>query len=312
MEYRCVQCGFRIKTLFVQYSPGNIRLMKCDNCRAIADEYIECEIMIPLLDLILHKPKAYRHLLYNVLNHETVNLEALLWKSTIGFHLLDACILCNLNYLLVVPYKMFSNSLSFKYKTCLYSALANPDRSLLLTRSDEEQSSSMSFSSLVWICQKMLKDVVFGNIMFLCIFLLASRTLLNTQGGVFRFRDFFLAILISSYFKIFLVAMMVWKFPSSVIFIVDLFVLSSNAVALKVHIEITSVKSFPFVTIRRLSLTVALQNLLDACMTLDESLFRFEPVITESSMIRIIGACFVAHAVKIFIVQGLELSSLRY
>ncbi|KAL5792113.1 hypothetical protein ACOSP7_000707 [Xanthoceras sorbifolium] len=232
MEYRCVQCGFRIKTLFVQYSPGNIRLMKCDNCRAIADEYIECEIMIPLLDLILHKPKAYRHLLYNVLNHETVNLEALLWKSTIGFHLLDAY------------------------------------RSLLLTRSDEEQSSSMSFSSLVWICQKMLKDVVFGNIMFLCIFLLASRTLLNTQGGVFRFRDFFLAILISSYFKIFLVAMMVWKFPSSVIFIVDLFVLSSNAVALK--------------------------------------------VITESSMIRIIGACFVAHAVKIFIVQGLELSSLRY
>lgn len=29
MEYRCVKCGFRIKTLFVQYSPGNIRLMKC-------------------------------------------------------------------------------------------------------------------------------------------------------------------------------------------------------------------------------------------------------------------------------------------
>ena len=27
--YRCVECGFRIKTLFVQYSPGNIRLMKC-------------------------------------------------------------------------------------------------------------------------------------------------------------------------------------------------------------------------------------------------------------------------------------------
>lgn len=82
MEYRCVKCGFRIKTLFVQYSPGNIRLMKCviyhfllsifpsnfqffqftinfattpppslylqENCRAVADEYIECEIMVKI------------------------------------------------------------------------------------------------------------------------------------------------------------------------------------------------------------------------------------------------------------------------
>ncbi|KAK0581480.1 hypothetical protein LWI29_014226 [Acer saccharum] len=233
MEYRCVQCGFPIKTLFVQYSPGNIRLMKCESCKAVADQYIECEIMIPLIDLILHKPKAYRHLLYNVLNHETVNLEALLWKSAIAFYLLDAY------------------------------------RSLLLRQSDEEHSSSMTFSSLTWICQKMLKDIIFGNIMFLCVFFLASRTLLNTPNRVFRFRDFVLAILVSSYLKIFLVAMMVWKFPSSAIFVVDLFVLSSNAVALK--------------------------------------------VITESSMIRTIGACFVAHAVKFFfIILGLELSSLRY
>ncbi|KAL0462226.1 UNVERIFIED_CONTAM: protein ARV 1 [Sesamum latifolium] len=28
-DFRCVQCGFPIKTLYIQYSPGNIRLMKC-------------------------------------------------------------------------------------------------------------------------------------------------------------------------------------------------------------------------------------------------------------------------------------------
>ncbi|KAK9202113.1 hypothetical protein WN944_017323 [Citrus x changshan-huyou] len=189
MEYRCVKCGFRIKTLFVQYSPGNIRLMKCENCRAVADEYIECEIMILLIDLILHKPQAYRHLLYNVLNSETVNLQ-------------------------------------------------------------------------------MLKDVVLGNVMFLGVFLHASRILLNTSAGASRFKDFLLAVLISSYFKIFLLAMMVWNFPSSVIYIIDLFVLSSNTVALK--------------------------------------------VITESAMNRILGVCLVAHAVKFFVVQGLELRYLRY
>ncbi|GJM96830.1 hypothetical protein PR202_ga13698 [Eleusine coracana subsp. coracana] len=64
---RCVGCGRRVRTLFVQYSPGNIRLMKCDSCKAVADPYIECEFMIILIDLILHKTRAYRHLLVNKL-----------------------------------------------------------------------------------------------------------------------------------------------------------------------------------------------------------------------------------------------------
>ncbi|KAG8098424.1 hypothetical protein GUJ93_ZPchr0013g36817 [Zizania palustris] len=64
---RCIGCGRRVKTLFVQYSPGNIRLMKCDYCKAVADPYIECEFMIILIDLILHKTRAYRHLLFNKL-----------------------------------------------------------------------------------------------------------------------------------------------------------------------------------------------------------------------------------------------------
>lgn len=88
MEFRCIECGFHIrgkKSLYVQYSPGNIRLMKCESCRAVADEYIECEVMILLIDLILHKPKAYRHLLYNKLDQQ-----ALFWKAGISFLVLDA------------------------------------------------------------------------------------------------------------------------------------------------------------------------------------------------------------------------------
>ncbi|KAJ6328891.1 hypothetical protein OIU77_010550 [Salix suchowensis] len=111
MEPRCVECGFPIKTLFVQYSPGNIRLMRCENCKAVADEYIECEFMIISIDLILHKTKAYRHLLFNVINQHTVNFEGSLWKSIFAFLLLDAY------------------------------------RSLLLKRNEGEWGSSMSFSS---------------------------------------------------------------------------------------------------------------------------------------------------------------------
>ncbi|GMY16042.1 protein arv1 homolog isoform X1 [Fagus crenata] len=232
MEYRCVQCGFRIKTLFVQYSPGNIRLMKCENCKAVADEYIECEIMILLIDLILHKPKAYRHLLYNVLNHKIPHFEGFFWNSIFGYLLLDAY------------------------------------RSLVLQSCNEEWRLSVSFSSLVWSCRKLLTDVVLGNFLFLCTFVLATKMFLSRSAGSPRYKDILLAILISSYFKIFLIAMMVWEFPSSVIFIFDLFVLSSNTVAVK--------------------------------------------VMTESAMSRCIGACFSAHAVKIFTTQVFELRSLRY
>ncbi|KVI09512.1 Arv1 protein [Cynara cardunculus var. scolymus] len=158
MNFRCVQCGYHIKILYVQYSPGNIRLMKCKNCRAVADEYIECEIMILLIDLILHKAKAYRHLFYNMFDREAMNFEILL-------------------------------------------------------------------------------DTFLGNLSFIGILLLGTRSLLNMPVEVSGYKNILLAILASSYLKMFLIAMMVWEFPSSVIFIIDIFVLSSNTLALKVMSE---------------------------------------------------------------------------
>lgn len=73
---RCVNCAREMPSLHVQYSPGNIRLMKCvseaygwivaahfleilpltlsflfflfsqEHCKAVADPYIECEFMV--------------------------------------------------------------------------------------------------------------------------------------------------------------------------------------------------------------------------------------------------------------------------
>ncbi|XAR65573.1 hypothetical protein NMG60_11009736 [Bertholletia excelsa] len=231
MEFRCVECGFRIgknKPLFVQYSPGNIRLLRCVNCNAVADEYIECEIMILLIDLILHKAKAYRHLLYNLLNRHEVSFKVLLWKSTLAFLLLDAY------------------------------------RILILDWSEDGWGLSMGFSSFVLRCGQMLMDLVFGNFLFFSILLIMARFVLDASAGVFRYKDILLAICMSSYIRIFLIAMMVWEFPSSVLFIVDIFVLSSNTVALK--------------------------------------------VVTESSIGKCMGACFSAHAVKLFVRMVLDVN----
>ncbi|CAN0884973.1 Protein ARV 1 [Linum grandiflorum] len=160
-----------------------------------------CYYLIVLIDLILHKPKAYRHLVFNVLNQKTAVVEGLLRNATFGFILLE-----------------FS-----------------PDRSMLLDWHEDEQKGSSSGIRY----QNVFMDVLVGNSLFLCVFLLAARIMLTSSLTFSRFRDLLFVILVSSYFKIFLVTMMVWEFPPSVIYIMDLFVLSSNIVALKVTSDST-------------------------------------------------------------------------
>lgn len=198
ISFRCVECGFSVPTLYIQYSPGNIRLMKCGNCKAVADEYIECELMILVIDLILHKIRAYRHLFYNRFSRETLHNEALLWKLSMGFLILDA-------------YQM-----------------------LAVCTTQDERSLPASFASFLGLCGKVLMGVFFGNLMFLGIILFGTRRFLNEKIGDSRCKHILLSILVSSYFKIFVIAMMVWEFPSSVVFIIKMFVLSSNALALLV------------------------------------------------------------------------------
>ncbi|XP_011628583.1 protein arv1 homolog isoform X4 [Amborella trichopoda] len=174
MGFRCVHCGFEVRALFIQYSPGNIRLTKCGRCGAVADEYVECEYMILLIDLILHKAKAYRHLLYNFPNRNVVNLEGIGCKQ---------------------------NSRRFGIV-----------------------GKFLSITLYLW------KGAL----------LLGTKILQKSSSEILRFKEVLLAIIVSSYFKIFLITMMIWEFPLSVLFIIDLFVLSSNAVALKVLTNATT------------------------------------------------------------------------
>ncbi|KQK12882.1 protein arv1 homolog isoform X3 [Brachypodium distachyon] len=195
---RCVGCGRRVKTLYVQYSPGNIRLMKCDNCKAVADPYIECEFMIILLDLILHKTRAYRHLLFNKLHIGSSLDKGLLYRSILVHIVLDA----------------FRISVSKGKKA--------------------DGDSSRSMLSTIFNCSEVLGDALLGNIIFMAMLLLGGRYLIKLSFDLTRSREVLLAVIISSYIKFFLLTMMVWEFPSSAIFIVEMFVLSSNVVALRV------------------------------------------------------------------------------
>ena len=64
----CVACGAPVPRLFVGGGgAGALRLARCRSgrCRAIADRYLEYEPVLLVVDLLLHRVPAYRHLAHN-------------------------------------------------------------------------------------------------------------------------------------------------------------------------------------------------------------------------------------------------------
>lgn len=64
--YICINCGCFLASLYEKYGEFHIRLSLCSNCGMIADKYIEYDNVLLFIDLILLKPTAYRHTIYNV------------------------------------------------------------------------------------------------------------------------------------------------------------------------------------------------------------------------------------------------------
>ncbi|VFQ72296.1 unnamed protein product [Cuscuta campestris] len=104
---------------------------------------------------------------------------------------------------------------------------------MILSTTPKERILPTAFDSLVSIYGKVLYGVLFVNLVFLGTLLFGTMRFLKSTVRDSGFRPVMLAILISSYLKIFLVAMMVWEFPRAVIYVVDILIFSSNTLALK-------------------------------------------------------------------------------
>lgn len=202
----CVHCGTAVNEVYVQYSPGNIRLTKCAKCKCVADEYVECEMMIVLIDLILHKPEAYRHLFFNYPNLNKLDMKDLIWKTSLLFVLLDSC------------------------------------KQSLIGGGKVDAVKWDSLSAFLLTAGKLVALVTVRNIVFLSTIVIASLFLLQNRPSwkMRRWTDSLLALLLSSYFKFFTLAMMVWDFSPFMIHIIEMFVLSSNTIALKVMMNTTT------------------------------------------------------------------------
>ncbi|XP_021848621.1 protein ARV 2-like [Spinacia oleracea] len=162
-----------------------------------ADEYIECELLILVIVLVLHKPQAYRHLLFNVLHRNNSDFDTLLFKASFFFLFVDAYKLWILN----------------------------------------ETSKELSVLSLLTLGLKTLGCSLIGNLVFFCVLFVFSRRFYTFIEDFSGFKDVLLTVVASSYLKIYMLSMLIWEFPASMVHIIDLFVMSSNLVALRVISE---------------------------------------------------------------------------
>lgn len=60
----CVECATEIQSLYA-VKGGQIEATKCENCKNFADKYLESEGILVGIDLLLLRPSAIRHLVYN-------------------------------------------------------------------------------------------------------------------------------------------------------------------------------------------------------------------------------------------------------
>lgn len=72
----CIECTHPVTTLYTSYSPTNIRLTACPSCNKFADKYIEYDSVLIFIDLLLLRPQAYRHMVFNVLQDKPTSTQA--------------------------------------------------------------------------------------------------------------------------------------------------------------------------------------------------------------------------------------------
>ncbi|XP_076128925.1 protein ARV1 isoform X2 [Alosa pseudoharengus] len=78
---RCIECNEDANELHRDYSNGILKITICDSCKKPVDKYIEYDPVIVLIDAILCKIQAFRHILFNT----EVNIH---WKLCVF------CLLC--------------------------------------------------------------------------------------------------------------------------------------------------------------------------------------------------------------------------
>jgi hypothetical protein len=217
--FQCIECGAPAGELYKEYSPGNIRLSVCDTCHKTIDKFVEYEFVLIALDLVLMKPQAYRHVLYNrnpVLNGSDI------WKTVVLSVLLDAY----MKWVLRHAHELEGNA-SIELHKKLDMHLSAPGDAVT-------DGMKIVFAALIELATYFIGIVV---AMRYSVAVVGSPLPLAKIG----YQRLLVVVLSTGFSKLLLaMLMMIWHFEYSFIMIISVLVLISNVEAVRAFLHTTT------------------------------------------------------------------------
>ncbi|CAI5770494.1 Protein ARV [Podarcis lilfordi] len=197
--YRCIECSRKAPELYKDYQRGVLRISICKSCQKPVDKYIEYDPVIILINAILCKAQAYRHILFNT-------------KINIHGKLCIFCLLCEA----YIRWLQLQDS----------SQSTEPDD---LIRYAKE----WDFYRMFGIAS--LEQTAFLIGIFTALWL--ARAVVLTTKADFTF--LLKALLLSSYGKLLLIPAVIWEhdYTHLCLLLIKVFVLTSNLQAIRVTLN---------------------------------------------------------------------------
>ncbi|XP_034435888.1 protein ARV1 [Hippoglossus hippoglossus] len=194
--FRCVECNEGATELHRDYSNGILKITICESCQKPVDKYIEYDPVIILIDAILCKTQAFRHILFNT----SLDIH---WKL---------CVFC----LLCEAYLRWS---------LLHGSEQSSDPADIIRYTKEWE-----FYRLFGLAA--LELSAFCGSVLLFLWAVVARL----QGGNLELRLLVRALLLSCYGKVLLIPAVIWEhdFSPLCLGLIKLFVLTSNSQAIRV------------------------------------------------------------------------------
>eukprot|EP01083_Nonionella_stella_P158002 513599_1 len=208
----CIECGAPVNNIYRDYGKGSIRLSHCPKCGKVADKYIEYQLVLILLDLILHRHQVYRHLLFNRIDYHESGVHIILLKMIPALICFDA-------YL-----KWFRLAKYYESVDSVIVSLMSP---------------KPFDCHFIILGAAALEFVLFISGVLLCAKLLHFRV----DTHFVKYNYLVMAILISSFGRLLILLMMIWDYDVKFGSAVNVFVLTSNFTATKVFLDGTDLQA---------------------------------------------------------------------
>ncbi|XP_044276745.1 protein ARV1 [Varanus komodoensis] len=198
--YRCIECNRKATELYKDYQRGVLRISICKSCQKPVDKYIEYDPVIILINAILCKTQAYRHILFNT-------------KINIHGKLCIFCLLCE----------------AYLRWLQLQDSNQSPDPDDFIRYAKE-----WDFYKMFGIAS--LEQTAFLIGIFSALWL-AKPVVLKTKGD---FTFLLKALVLSSYGKLLLIPAVIWEhdYTHLCLKLIKVFVLTSNFQAIRVTLNL--------------------------------------------------------------------------